>query len=154
MVAAIAPLGIALLSLILRLVNLGRPKGFVFDEVYYVDGARDFLAHGVEIAGSKAEFVVHPPVGKWFIAIGIQIFGDNEFGWRFATAVFGTHSLLFTTYYSTCSSPHGDGWNAFSAFTNCTLRSISDLLCFSRRIFLASKSTLVSRNIYRACMCN
>ena len=94
MVAAIAPLGIALLSLILRLVNLGQPKGFVFDEVYYVDGARDYLAHGVEIAGSKAEFVVHPPVGKWLIASGIQIFGDNEFGWRFATAVFGTLLIL------------------------------------------------------------
>ncbi len=106
MVAAIAPLGIALLSLILRLVNLGHPKGFVFDEVYYVDGARDYLAHGVEIAGSKAEFVVHPPVGKWLIAIGIKIFGNNEFGWRFATALCGTLLILLfarmvhTLFYS------------------------------------------------------
>ncbi len=106
MIAAIAPLGIALISLFLRLINLGQPKGFIFDEVYYVDGARDYLAHGVEIAGNKAEFVVHPPVGKWLIALGIKIFGDNEFGWRFATAVIGTLLILLfarmahTLFYS------------------------------------------------------
>jgi dolichyl-phosphate-mannose--protein O-mannosyl transferase len=38
--------------------------------------------------------VVHPPLGKWFIAIGIRLFGDNEFGWRFATAVAGTISII------------------------------------------------------------
>ncbi len=94
MVAALAPLLIACASLILRLVNLGRPKGFVFDEVYYVDGARDFLKFGVEVAGNKPEFIVHPPVGKWLIAGGIKIFGDNEFGWRFATALVGTLLIL------------------------------------------------------------
>ncbi|CAB5119881.1 MAG: phospholipid carrier-dependent glycosyltransferase [Actinobacteria bacterium] len=94
MVAALAPLLIACASLILRLVNLGRPKGFVFDEVYYVDGARDFLKFGVEVAGNKPEFIVHPPVGKWLIAGGIKIFGDNEFGWRFATALIGTLLIL------------------------------------------------------------
>ena len=94
MVAALAPLVIAIFSLALRLINLGRPKGFIFDEVYYVDGARDFLRFGVEVAGNKPEFIVHPPVGKWLIASGIKIFGDNEFGWRFATAVFGTLLIL------------------------------------------------------------
>ena len=72
---------ITLVSLALRLFNLGTPKGFVFDEVYYVDGARDYLAHGVEVSGDDPEFVVHPPVGKWLIALGIKLFGDNEFGW-------------------------------------------------------------------------
>ena len=94
MVAALAPLLIAIFSLALRLINLGRPKGFIFDEVYYVDGARDFLKFGVEVAGNKPEFIVHPPVGKWLIASGIKIFGDNEFGWRFATAVVGTLLIL------------------------------------------------------------
>ena len=94
MVAALAPLLIAIFSLALRLINLGRPKGFIFDEVYYVDGARDFLKFGVEVSGNKPEFIVHPPVGKWLIASGIKIFGDNEFGWRFATAVVGTLLIL------------------------------------------------------------
>ena len=85
---------IALISLALRLINLGTPKGFVFDEVYYVDGARDYLAHGVEVAGDGPEFVVHPPIGKWLIAIGIKIFGDNEFGWRFSGAILGTAMIV------------------------------------------------------------
>lgn len=92
--AAIAPILIALASFVLRIINLGLPKGFVFDEVYYVDGARDFLKHGVEVDGTNPEFIVHPPVGKWLIASGIKLFGDSEFGWRFASAVFGTLLIL------------------------------------------------------------
>jgi predicted membrane-bound dolichyl-phosphate-mannose-protein mannosyltransferase len=85
---------ITLISLTLRLFNLGTPKGFVFDEVYYVDGARDFLAHGVEVSGDEPEFVVHPPVGKWLIALGIKLLGDNEFGWRFMGALLGTVMIV------------------------------------------------------------
>lgn len=94
MIAALAPIFIAIASFALRLINLSTPKGAVFDEVYYVDGARDFLKYGVEVSGNKPEFIVHPPVGKWLIASGIKLFGDNEFGWRFATAVVGTLLIL------------------------------------------------------------
>ena len=94
MTAAIAPLIIAIAAFLLRIINLGSTKGYIFDEVYYVDGARDLLKYGVEVTGSNSEFIVHPPVGKWLIAGGIQIFGDNEFGWRFATALFGTLLIL------------------------------------------------------------
>ena len=41
MVAGIAPILIALASFFLRLFHLGDIKTFIFDEVYYVDGARD-----------------------------------------------------------------------------------------------------------------
>ena len=92
--AAIAPILIALASFVLRIINLGLPKGFVFDEVYYVDGARDLLKYGVEVDGENPEFIVHPPVGKWLIASGIKLFGDSEFGWRFASAVFATLLIL------------------------------------------------------------
>ena len=92
--AAIAPILIALASFVLRIINLGLPKGFVFDEVYYVDGARDLLKYGVEVDGENPEFIVHPPVGKWLIASGIKLFGDSEFGWRFASAVFATFLIL------------------------------------------------------------
>ena len=92
--AAIAPILIALASFVLRVINLGLPKGFVFDEVYYVDAARDLLKYGVEVDGANPEFIVHPPIGKWLIASGIRLFGDTEFGWRFASAVFGTLLIL------------------------------------------------------------
>jgi dolichyl-phosphate-mannose--protein O-mannosyl transferase len=94
MFAAIAPVAIALISFILRIVHLGRINTFIFDELYYVDGARDLLHYGVEVAGSKPEFVVHPPLGKWLIGIGITIFGDNGFGWRITSALFGSLMIL------------------------------------------------------------
>ena len=94
MTAAIAPIVIALISFFLRTFNLGSIKTLIFDEVYYVDGARDLLAQGVEVAGPNSEFVVHPPLGKWMITLGIQIFGDNPTGWRIATAFVGSLMIL------------------------------------------------------------
>jgi dolichyl-phosphate-mannose--protein O-mannosyl transferase len=89
-------LAITFVAFFLRIFNLGIPKGLVFDEVYYVDGARDYLKYGVELTDGNSEFVVHPPVGKWLIASGIKIFGDNEFGWRIAAAVAGTLTVYLT----------------------------------------------------------
>lgn len=87
------PILIALFSFALRLFHLGLPKGLVFDEVYYVDGARDYLAHGVEVTGNAPEFIVHPPVGKWCIAVGIKLFGNHEFGWRISVAIAGALTI-------------------------------------------------------------
>ena len=94
MIASAAPILIAIGAFFLRVINLATPKGFVFDEVYYVDGARDLLKYGVEVDGLKPEFIVHPPIGKWCIALGIKIFGDNEFGWRITAAIAGTLLIL------------------------------------------------------------
>lgn len=81
-------------ALFLRLFRLSTPQKLSFDEIYYVDGARDYLKYGVEVSANKPEFIVHPPVGKWVIALGIKIFGDNPFGWRIAIALLGTLSIL------------------------------------------------------------
>jgi dolichyl-phosphate-mannose--protein O-mannosyl transferase len=56
------------LSAVLRFWRLDHPSNLVFDEIYYVDGARDLLSNGVEIKNGAGEFVVHPPLGKWLIA--------------------------------------------------------------------------------------
>lgn len=77
----------------LRLWNLATPGELVFDEVYYVDGARDYLSAGVEVNSGKPEFVVHPPLGKWAIAAGIALGGDNSFGWRISSALAGTLAI-------------------------------------------------------------
>ena len=84
---------ILLFATLTRFINLGRPNELVFDEVYYVDGARDYLQSGVELDKGASEFVVHPPVGKWAIALGIKAFGDNSFGWRFTAALVGVLSI-------------------------------------------------------------
>ena len=94
MIVALAPILIAIASFLLRLFHLASIKSMIFDEIYYVDGARDFLKYGVEVTGTKPEFVVHPPVGKWLIASGIKVFGDNPFGWRIATALIGSLMIL------------------------------------------------------------
>ncbi|WP_428983214.1 dolichyl-phosphate-mannose--protein mannosyltransferase [Phytohabitans maris] len=87
---------IVLIAGILRMVNLDRPKGLIFDEVYYPTDAWDMLQHGVEWDDKTngPAYVVHPPLGKWMIAIGEQIFGYNEWGWRISGAVIGTLSVL------------------------------------------------------------
>ena len=85
----------SLFGLFFRLWHLGAIKGWIFDEVYYAKNANSLLHHGVEIDATthSAEFVVHPPVGKWLIALGIKAFGYNEFGWRFSAAIIGTLSI-------------------------------------------------------------
>ena len=86
--------GFGVVGLLMRLWHLGLPKGYIFDEVYYAQNAHSLAQHGVEInAKGLADFVVHPPVGKWLIAIGIKIFGFNEFGWRISAAVIGALSI-------------------------------------------------------------
>ncbi|MDT5029373.1 MAG: dolichyl-phosphate-mannose-protein mannosyltransferase, partial [Micromonosporaceae bacterium] len=92
------------IAAILRFVNLGLPRGMVFDEVYYATEGQELLDHGVEwrtetdsagnIVGSHADFVVHPPLGKWIIGLGIKLFQNDAWGWRFMAAVAGVLSIL------------------------------------------------------------
>lgn len=92
----VLPLLVTFAAGVMRFHRLGTPGGYVFDEVYYADEAHDLLRYGVEFtpkAGSP-EFVVHPPVGKWVIAAGQALFGNDAFGWRFFVALFGTLSVL------------------------------------------------------------
>ena len=91
---------LGLFALIFRLWHLQFPTGLVFDEVYYAQNGYSLLHHGVELDGVKnsAEFVVHPPIGKWLIAAGIKIFGYDEFGWRFSAAIIGTVSIVLVFY--------------------------------------------------------
>ena len=91
---------LSLVALGFRLWHLGNVKGFIFDEVYYAKDAHSLLLHGVEMVNSTtASYVVHPPVGKWLIALGIKIFSFHEFGWRVAAAVVGSLSVavMFVT---------------------------------------------------------
>ena len=92
----LAPISIIIgFALTLRLWRLNLPKGYIFDEVYYAKNAASLITDGVELnEQGESEFVVHPPLGKWLIGIGIKLFGNNEFGWRVIAALAGSASVL------------------------------------------------------------
>lgn len=93
--APLSALSFGCIGLVMRLWNLGNPKGYIFDEVYYAQNANSLARYGVEItAKGMADFIVHPPVGKWLIALGIKVFGFNEFGWRVSSAVIGSLAIV------------------------------------------------------------
>lgn len=101
------PLVVLLTAALLRLWDLGHPRALVFDETYYVKDAYSLTRFGYEgswpknanaafeqgvTTGLSADpsFVVHPPLGKWLISLGIQWFGvENPAGWRITTAIAG-----------------------------------------------------------------
>ncbi len=76
---------------VLMLGSLSSPGRIVFDEVYYVNDARDFLEFGVERG-----FVVNPPLGKMLIAVSIWLFGDTPFGWRALGGLAGVGTVWLT----------------------------------------------------------
>lgn len=116
------PLAVTVLAALLRLVALGTPHALVFDETYYVkdgwsivhlgyegtwpansteDGApttdQRFADGQTDLYTSAAEFIAHPPLGKYLIGLGMLLFGaDNAFGWRFTVAVLGTATVFLT----------------------------------------------------------
>lgn len=75
-------------SLVFFLVNIQFPKGYNFDEFHYVPAAKLFLNFEMN------KNLEHPPLAKWFMAIGIGIFGDQPMGWRFMSTVFGSLTLV------------------------------------------------------------
>jgi dolichyl-phosphate-mannose--protein O-mannosyl transferase len=96
------------IAAILRFVNLGFPSGLVFDEVYYATEGQELLDYSVEwrpetddagnvLGPGYGDFVVHPPLGKWIIGLGIKIAGNHAFGWRLMVAVAGVVSVLILT---------------------------------------------------------
>ena len=117
---------------ILRLWNLGYPHKLVFDETYYVKDAWTLSEVGHELAWpanpNKAfesgdvdgfldtpSYVVHPPLGKWIIAIGMRIFGaENSFGWRISVAVIGI-AMIYLTYAVARRVLDSSRWGLFVA---------------------------------------
>lgn len=83
--------------LALDTAQLGRPNRYIFDEVYHAYTAIQ-LARGNAMAwrpgpvdgntGVANEWT-HPPVAKLLMEASILLLGENAFGWRLASAVFG-----------------------------------------------------------------
>lgn len=108
----LVPLLITAFAGILRLWNLSHPDTLAFDETYYVKDAWSLWVQGFEGVWAKdtnplfeagdtsglserGSFIVHPPLGKWIIALGMGLLGPgSSFGWRLTTALVGTALVL------------------------------------------------------------
>jgi dolichyl-phosphate-mannose-protein mannosyltransferase len=84
---------LAVAAFAVRLWGISYPRDLLFDEAYYPRHAYQLLTWGFEYNRGYS-FIVHPPLGKWFIAAGEQLFGYNSFGWRFPSAVAGTVAVV------------------------------------------------------------
>lgn len=102
-------------AFVVRVVGLGTPRTLLFDEIYYAkdgyalwhfghemdwkDGADAAFANGdFSKIGDKGSFIVHPPVGKWLIGLGEQLFGPGAFGWRFMSLVAGAALVMIVFF--------------------------------------------------------
>jgi dolichyl-phosphate-mannose-protein mannosyltransferase len=104
---------VTLVAAVARFWQLGQPHALVFDETYYVKDAYTLGREGFEAqwpedpnpafeAGDvntyldQAAYVVHPPVGKWMIWLGMELGGGatSSFAWRLASAAIGVLAVF------------------------------------------------------------
>ena len=106
---AVAIVAVTLLAGWLRIVHVSHPSDYVFDEVYYPKAACILVGWSNDtctIDSSDEQYWrttkwdvgswVHPPLGKWEIALGIKLFGMRSFGWRISSVVAGTLVVTLT----------------------------------------------------------
>jgi predicted membrane-bound dolichyl-phosphate-mannose-protein mannosyltransferase len=81
-------------ALLLHLVLIDFTPQLRLDEHYYIPEAQSII-HERAILHPE-----HPSLAKLFIASGILIFGDNPWGWRIPSVVFGIAAIVF--FYLIC----------------------------------------------------
>ncbi|HEX4473699.1 MAG TPA: phospholipid carrier-dependent glycosyltransferase [Polyangiaceae bacterium] len=78
--------GLVLLGIVLRVHALAEPYLFTFDEELFARNAHRYLIRLQDLND-------HPPAGKFFIALGLILFGYGSLGWRFASLWFGIYTI-------------------------------------------------------------
>jgi hypothetical protein len=91
----------------LHLATITHPNEPLFDEQHYIPDARRI------INGEGTQRVEHPPLAKLIIAGGIEVFGDNPWGWRMPAVILSTIALI--AFYSICRKLGGSHKTAFLA---------------------------------------
>ncbi|SPT54466.1 4-amino-4-deoxy-L-arabinose transferase [Schaalia odontolytica] len=108
----VATLIATIIAAAIRLPGLDNVRTLIFDETYYVKDAWSLLTFGYEGTWAKdvdtafasgdtsglsavGGYPVHPPTGKWLIALGMKLFGQADpVGWRIAAAICGIITVI------------------------------------------------------------
>ena len=103
------------ISAVLRLIWLDKPPGLlIFDETYYVNVARIILKLPQQpnvfpnaVPGIDSVNQEHPLLAKLMIALSMSIIGDNGWGWRIPSVIFGLLSIfvLYLLLKKTAKNP-------------------------------------------------
>lgn len=75
-----------------RLSQLTYPNELVFDETYYAKDACWYVEAAQKVCDVR-QTEAHPPLGKWLIASGIEVFGFEPLGWRIVVLIAGTATI-------------------------------------------------------------
>lgn len=97
--------GILAFAFLTRMFNLHLPERYVFDEVYHgitskLIARNDLRAYewwNPPVEPDTAVDWLHPPLAKYTQAASILVFGENSFGWRFSSVIFGV-GVIYLVY--------------------------------------------------------
>lgn len=90
-----------------RIYHLSQPKTYVFDEVYHAVTAKLIARNDVSAyewwhdapEPNTAIDWLHPPYAKYTQAGAMLLFGENSFGWRISSVIFGV-MVIAVTYWT------------------------------------------------------
>jgi len=87
---------IALAAIVICFTNLGATRLWDQDEAYFARCAVEMHQHGEWVVPyfNDELFAHKPPFMFWMMRLGFELFGVNEFGARFFSAVFGLANAL------------------------------------------------------------
>ena len=115
-----------LVTLVMHFCIISNTYDHILDEAHYVNDANNIIEN------HETERLEHPPLAKLFIVTGIHVFGDNPWGWRFFSIVFGTATLVF--FYFLCRRL-GMSWMASNLATT--------LLAFENMTFVHASIAMI-----------
>ena len=102
----------------------------IFDEAYYVNAARVIVGihppQGAPYADAplhKDPNAEHPQLAKLIIAAGIELLGDNPWGWRLGSVIFGLIAIV--AMYALVRAARGSPWLAVGA---CGVMALDNLM--------------------------
>ena len=115
-----------LVTLVMHFCIISNTYDHILDEAHYINDANNIIEN------HETARLEHPPLAKLFIGTGIHVFGDNPWGWRFFSIVFGTATLVF--FYFLCRRL-GMSWMASNLATT--------LLAFENMTFVHASIAMI-----------